>query len=460
MNNLFRITKDNVNNFLIEYSKNKQNNENNYKNKNKTKISKIIKEPKNDLNLNISKYLEKNDKNIEKNHNHTKLGKEQPIEVNFNYEKKENNQLNPNNKELKFNCEIKKTKIETETEIVDDNNKQKSIKKQYPNINSVNKTVDKQYLSEIKNNSNSNIDNNDKKKIMFEYGRSGIKMDRLKKSMKYNLNVLSSVDNMIKSFLDFNPKLKLNTILSNNQNDSDREKKIYWNSDGQIVIEKNYFFNVNINDKKDNPIYKKYNLIDFGYIKIYDITFTEEFINKHKIPSLNSIITFSENIKHFLKLIKLFEHTDQYKIKINQFGNSNLRDIFLQNLPSIILNINDKKNLFNSSDNKFTFYIKITQTKTIAFIIDKEEKIIFYLNSIEKNLSGYIFFYVVALDSKYKIINLNKLNLIQKNNVKIKKNKIYKNIKNKKQYVIKEKSSDISDFSDSNEFLKPQVLEV
>lgn len=477
MNNLFRITKDNVNNFFIEHSKNKQNNENKTKNKTKTKTksSKIIKEQKNDfninsnsnLNLHISKYLEKNDRVIDQIYNQNKFGQEQPIKVNFNYEKKENKQLNQNNNELKINCEIKKTKIETE--IVDtnktinkitDNNKKKSIENQYQNINFFNKTVDKKYINEIKDNvmSDNNNDSRDNKKIIFEYGKSGIKIDRLKKSMKFNLNVLSSIDNMIKSFLDFNPKLKLNTLSSNNKNDSDKEKKIYWNSDGQIILEKNYFFNVNINDKKDNQKYKKYNLIDFGYIKIYNITFTEEFINKHKIPSLNSIITFSDNIKHFLKLLKLFEHTDQYKIKINQFGNHNLREIFLQHLPSIILNINEKKNLFNSSDNKFTFYIKITQTKTTAFVIDKEEKIIFYLNSVEKDLSGYIFFYVIALDSKYKIINLNKLNLTEKDDIKAKnekRNKDNKNIKNKKQYMMKEKSSDISDFSDSNEFIKP-----
>lgn len=452
MNNLFRITKDNVNNFFIEYSKNKQNNKNNHKHKtktkNKSKLSKIVKEPKNNFNLNtnlnISRYLEHDNKIIEKIYNQNKSYEEkQHIKANFNYEKK-NNQLNTINKELKFNCEIKKIK----TEIITNNDKQKSNENQYINKNSVNKIVN--------NLNNDSVSDNNKKNI-FEYGRSGIKMDRLKKSMKYNLNVLAHIDDMIKSFLDFNPKLKLNTIISYNEKDLDKEKKIYWNSNGHILIEKNNFFNINIQDKKDNMMYKKYNLIDFGYIKIYDITFTEEFINKHKIPSLNSIITFSDNIKHFLKLIKLFEHTDQYKIKINQFGNHNLREIFLQHLPSIILNINEKKNLFNSSDNKFTFYIKITQTKTTAFVIDKEQKIICYLNSVEKNLSGYIFFYVIALDSKYKIINLNKLNLTLNKNMN--SNKVKKNIKNKKQHVIKEKSSDVSDFSDSNDFIKSHVLE-
>lgn len=448
MNNLFRITKDNVNNFFIEYSKNKQNNENENKTKTKTKSkSQIIKESKNDLNLNsnlnISKYLEQNNKIIEQIYNQNKLGQEkQPIKANFNYEKKQNNRQNPIMEELNFNCEIKKDK----TDILDTKITNNIMNNNNPESNK------KQYVVGIKD--KTNIVNIGGKKILFEYGKSGIKIDRLKKSMKYNLNVLSSIDNMIKSFLDFNPKLKLNTILSDNKNNLDTEKKIHFNSDGQISIEKNMFFNVNICDKKNNNNYKKYNLIDFGYIKIYDIKFTEEFINKHKIPSLNSIITFSDNIKHFLKLIKLFEHTDKYKIKINQFGNHNLGEIFLQHLPSIILNINEKKNLFNSSDNKFTFYIKITESKTTAFIIDKEEKIMCYLNSVEKNLSGYIFFNIIALDSKYKIINLNKLNSTEKDNIKLKKN----NIKIKKVKVEKKKSSEISDFSDSNDFIKPKVF--
>ena len=111
-----------------------------------------------------------------------------------------------------------------------------------------------------------------------------------------------------------------------------------------------------------------------------------------------------------MKLIKLIVHTDKYKTKINQFGKFDLKYIISQNIQSIILNINEKNNLFNSTDKKYTFYIKVSETKTTAFIIDKETKIICYINSIEKNSSGYIFFYVMSLDSKYKIINHNKIN--------------------------------------------------
>lgn len=294
-------------------------------------------------------------------------------------------------------------------------NKSKSIEN-YNNKNKINK-IDK--IKQLNS-------NNDKK--IIEYGKTTIKAERLKKSMKHNLYKISSIDNIIKCFIDFNPKLKLNAI-----NDKFNNKKIYWNDKGHIITEKDELY-VCINNKS-NKI-NKYKLIDFGYIKFYGIEFTDEFINKHKIPSLNSIFTFSDNINHFFKLIKLFEYTDKYKIKINQYGKYNFNEIIIKYLPSIILNINKKINLFDSFDNKFTFYIKITDDKTTAFVIDKKEKIICYLNSVEKKTSGYIFFYIIDINTKYKIVDFNKIIEPDKINNLDKKSNL----------------SNISDFTDSKEF--------
>ena len=399
MNNLFKITKDNVDNFFTEYNKNKQN-----------KINKTITKIKNKSNNNKQNLIS----------------------------------------QMKQSQQIKSTKPNFNCEIIKNNNDE---------IKPLN---DKNYISKQINSIKSNVDNNsidkNKNKIIFEYGKSKIKLDILKKLMKKNLNILNNIDNIIKNFLNSNPKLKLNTIINDNKNGSD--KKIYWNNSGQIIIESEKNFNVILNrnkkttenekitEKKNEKIKitnneKKYNLIDFGYIKIYDINFTEEFIYKHKIPSFNSIFTFSDNIKHFLKLIKLLDYTNKYKIKINQFSNQNLSDIIYQNLPIIISNIDEKKNLFDSIDKKFTFYIKITMEKTIAFIINKKEKLLYFFNSVEKKLSGYIFFYILNIDIEYKIINLNKSN-------KINSNIINSNIINEiKPKIINEINSSISDFSDS-----------
>lgn len=397
MDNLFRITKNNVNNCFIEYNNKKQNDIH------KLKSSKILKSNTNNLSSQ-NKIINKIDK----------IYNQQPTDK-------------------KFNCDIKK--INDDEKIIKINNNQKN------NNISKNIEINNDNIFKITNNLNQKNNNINDKKIIFEYGKSCIKVDILKKSMKFNLNILILIDKITKNFLNFNKNIKLNKLIKNNDIIDDR--KIHDDENGKIIVEANKFINIIVNDKLNNNLddvnKKKYNLIDFGYVKLYDIKFTEEFINKQKIPMLNSIMTFSDNIHHFLKLIKLFSYTDKYKIKINQFGNYNMIDVIKDNIPSIILNLNDKKNIFNTPDKKYTFYIKILQTSTSSFIIDKENKIICYFNSINNNSSGYIFFYVMHLDSKYKIINFNKQHTSKK-------------IKSSKKKQIK-KSSSISDFTDDSNFL-------
>ena len=395
MNNLFRITKNNVDDFFIEYQKNKNKNKKNEnkknENENKNKILKTHNNTKENTNEII---ITHNNINFKNNTNKEILNHSKPLEINFNYEK--NNKTKDIKINNNFNCEIKKNIYESQLI---------GYQKNF-NLNNNNDNIkSKENTKSLSNN----------KKIILEFGKSSIKLNRLKKSMKHNFNILFLINQIIVSFINFNPKLKLNNLFKiYNENNQNKENinKIHWNSKGKIIIESNSFLNVIINEKIKNTEekynLKKYNLIDFGYIKLYGITFTEEFINKNKIPSFDSIIKFSDNIRHFLKLIKLLSYTNKYKIKINQLGNYDFYDVIYKNLPSIILNINEKKNLFDSTDKKYTFYLKILETKTISFIIDKEEKIIFYINSIEKKTSGYIFFYVMALDSKYKIIDYNK----------------------------------------------------
>lgn len=417
MNNLFRITKDNVSDIFIEYSKNKNIHETEKNLKKKQKILKI----KNNV----------GEPNIIKPQLKPQINS---IIPNFGYEKN----VQPSNVHINknFNCEIEKIlndNIENETKL---------------KINQTNNTYNDLPISSVSSQTTNNVN-----KIILEYGKSAIKPDVLKKSMSKNLNILSHIDELIRNFLDCNPKLNLNTLIDKNENNSNNSSinsnnKIYYNNSGKITIENKKKFNIELYDKKSNKE-KKYNLIDFGYIKLYDINFTHEFVNKHKIPSFESIITFSDNIKHFLKLIKLLEYTDKYKIKINQLNNTIIQDIIYKNLPSIITGISEKKNLFNSTDKKFTFYIKIMVEKTTAFIIDKKEKLLYFFNSIETNSSGYIFFYVLNVDSKYKIINLNKIHKTSKKNPNKHKTTKTKKVKE----IVKDKSSNISDFSNSDKFV-------
>jgi hypothetical protein len=460
MNNLFRITKDNVNNLLTEYNKNKQNN----KNIDKTHLSKKLKKSKtlhSQKKINSTDLMEPIDliNSIDKYIHTPKILQtktQTKTQTNFNCEKNKTFQSN-NLVGKNFNC---------------DNNKI-TIKPVQNDINKINNIL----ISNLSGKTNQDVDlelnlvqdhEQNTNKLIIKYGKSSIKLDKLKKSMGNNLKLLKQLDNMVKFFLDFYPKLKLSSLIKNNDNNNlNTNKKIYTNDNGYIIIESNKYFNIVLN-KKNTLDEKKFNLIDFGYIKLYDVKFTDEFIFKHKIPSIDSIITYSDNIKHFLKLIKLFEYTNKYKIKINQFDKNNFLDIIFQNLPIILTNINEKVNLFNSIDKKFTFYLKITLLKTIAFIIDKKEKLLYYINTIENNSSGYVFFYILKIDSKYKIIDLNKINNTDKTykinktdkTDKTDKIKIIKKNNNnngdnndiKKNKIIKEKSSSISDFTDSEKF--------
>lgn len=427
MNNLFRITKDNVDNYLHEYNKYKKNkiikntqvpnNKNNKKEliKIKTQAQPISIFDKVDINefiksaqynkFNQPVHLMQHTLQKEQVKQEEQTKQIQPNTINNNNYKNIQNILN---EKKYFNCEIK-------------NN----------NPNNINKLIEKNNISNL---INKNYESDDKNKIIFEYGKSGIKLDKLKKSMSKNLKILNKIDEMIRNFLDFNPKLKLFTLIKDeleNQNETNAQK-IHWNNMGQIIIESNKYFNIEFNEKN-----KKYNLVDFGYIKIFDINFTNEFVLKHRIPTIDSIISFSDNIRHFLKLIKLLEYTNKYKIKINQlkinnYDKTNLIDIIYQNLPEILINISEKKNIFNSLDKKFTFYFKITMEKTIGFILDKKDKLLHYFSSIENNESGYVFFYTVEIDSDYKIINLNR-------------------IKKQNKQIIKNNSS-ISNFTDFTDF--------
>lgn len=370
MNNLFRITQDNLNDFFIEYKKNK------------------TKKIDNKTTKNINMFKSKYNKNMNKKNNNI---------IEYNNDKLEQNIFIPSQIKKNLNYELKNTN----TEIYTDNN-----------TKNINTHVDN--TDEKKNNNKTNkIDL--ERKIILEYGKSGIKLDQFKKIMKKNLLILFKIDDIIRNFLNLNPKINLNNLIKNELNNGQENnllnlKKIHHNREGEIFIESNKFFNVILHKKKDNNIInKKYNLINFGFVKLFDINFTDDFLHKNKIPSFNSIINFSENKRHFLKLIKLLEYTDKYKIKINQLnGNFDFEKIFYKNLPLIILNLNEKKNTFNSPDKNFSFYIKITGIDIYAFILDKKEKLIHFFNTIETKKSGFILFYTLRVNNDYKIINLNK----------------------------------------------------
>ena len=159
-----------------------------------------------------------------------------------------------------------------------------------------------------------------------------------------------------------------------------------------------------------NNISGIYKIIDCGFLKFFVINIINDFLKKNKIPNLESIVNYSDNIKHFSKIIKILSDIKNYKFKVNCTGKLSFTNLIDTYLPDILLELNLKKDIFEY-DKNLTFYIKVYDTHTIAFIIDKLSKLIYYICTIENNskLSEYIFFYIFELDDDYKIINQEKI---------------------------------------------------
>ena len=79
-----------------------------------------------------------------------------------------------------------------------------------------------------------------------------------------------------------------------------------------------------------NKISGFYKIIDCGFIKFYDIKINDEYLNKNKIPNIDSILNHSDNINHILKIIKIFINQDNFKTKSNHMGNINFLNLIEQ----------------------------------------------------------------------------------------------------------------------------------
>lgn len=329
-----------------------------------------------------------------------------------------NNQTNTSTQNINFNCEIA-NKIDNNNNLNNintqnyDNNILRFYKtEQNINIFEKNNIIQNNFNNNVViKNKNKNEDKNDNKRVVWEFGKSGIKVDRLKKYMGRNLAILFYLNNIFIDFVDYHQGIDLSTMIDkfkvfkDNSNELNGSKCLYWNNFGSIILKSNDLY-VKIDKHKISGIYE---ILDCGFLKFYDVDFTDEFLKKNKIPDFNSILLHPDNIKHFSKIIKLLTYGKNFKTKSNFINNIDFTDILKFFLPNIIEKINNKQDLFDSNNN-FTFYIKIYDTHTKAFLIDKNSKLIYYLMSVENSskLNGYLFIYILQLDSKYRILNIKK----------------------------------------------------
>lgn len=397
MNNLFRINQNNVQDFLDNYNKSTYKTIKNSSTKvnNKTKITNKPKsKPYPTLN-NISNQISmQNQIQLQNINQINKKG----LELEHDIEKKYNYNYNYENIKKKDEIEID---FKNKNIITNNNNIIGNNKNTFQINNSVNEIGNK-----IFSQNNVTIKKKESKsgeKILWEFGKSGIKMEKLKKPMVKNLAILSYVHKIFVDFIDRNKSVNLSEVFEHFKTKSDNiDKPIYSSSKGNLNILANSIY-LNLDKKKISGMYK---LVDCGYVKLFDSNITEEYLRKNKIPNLDSILSHSDNIKHFSKIIKIFNNPNLFKSKSNSMGELNWINLINEFLPEILLNFDEKKDIFDFESKKFSFYIKIYETHSKAFVIDKNTKLIYFINTLEnysKN-NGYLFFYVCELDSKYKII--------------------------------------------------------
>jgi len=230
--------------------------------------------------------------------------------------------------------------------------------------------------------------------------------------LKKNLIILNEVNNLFVQFIKSNPDINIDYIKSNLSN----HREIFSNQSGKLTTNSENI-TIQINTDKTTG---KFHLVDFGFTKIKNIELNNSILNKYKIPNFDSILNFSDNIKHIFKTLKIFS-TNSFKISTKSlFNKLELDKILFEDMYDTIKQVLLNDSIFKS-DEKYMLYVKIFDTSSNAFFIDKTDKLMYYITSLEKhsvkNPSVSIFYYVFELDHKYKIINHNKSkNIIKYNN--------------------------------------------
>ena len=430
MNNLFRISQDNLENYFNQ-NKQHEHHKNIKLNNNNTKTTKIHKNNSNNAN-NANNANNLNYLNI---HTNFKLqNKENNYVKNLINTETDNNNNNNNNKNNKYfnsnynydefkNIEIihNLNKNENENKYLYRNKDNENIFLIKNNFSQHNKIFSDKNISNINNNIK-NRENKTNDKLLWEFGKSGIKLTKLKKPMIRNLAILFYIHNIFAEFVHKYKFVNLSNISVQLKNISNNiDKPIYSNPNGYLNLLNNSIY-IGLGKEKIKGLYK---FIDCGYVKLYDLdsSFNEDYLKKNKIPGFDFFLSYSDNPKHISKILKIFNNTNLFKIKSNssnsEFDWTNLTNSFL---PEILFDINEKKNIFDSDINKnFSFYIKVYETHSKAFVIDKNTKMIYYINTVENNkkMHGYLFYYVLQLDSNYNIVNCSVPNIIQENHQNI-----------------------------------------
>lgn len=256
---------------------------------------------------------------------------------------------------------------------------------------------------EKKNVDDKNINNNKDRKssiLYWSHGNTGIKLTYFNKIMSNNLAKLFYIDDIFMEFINLGNKSKnsVKKLFNNNTNLKYSLKNgILTSNEGKVSIK--------INIPKING---NYDIIDAGFSLISNINIDEIDLKKERIPTLDSVISHNDNVNYILKITKIFNLNKKYSISTNavneEFNYTNIinkSDVIIRNYID-----NGKKNRLLKSNINTAFYIRVHNNRGKAFIIDKENELIYYITENEDFTKNQIFirYYILKINKEMKII--------------------------------------------------------
>jgi len=229
----------------------------------------------------------------------------------------------------------------------------------------------------------------------WEYGNSGLKIKNFNKIMSKNLSILYYLDKTFSELVEqeqitvkkiFNKKFTQTfTVGSNN------------------IICSNGNVSIQLTHNKISGLYK---LVEAGISTIENIRILPEELNKLKIPNLSDVLDNLDNVKLIIKItniLNLYHNFDMTDDVSNL--NFNLYKMILNSLNIISkYRDEDKEKKLLKSNSKTAFYTKIYDLRGKAFVLDGENKLIYYITETELENKIIFKYYVFNISDNWKII--------------------------------------------------------
>lgn len=208
-------------------------------------------------------------------------------------------------------------------------------------------------------------------KLYWEYGNTGLKIQKFKKKMSRNLSIMYHIDLLFNEYIDTVLTNSYTKLFSKNTNTKyDLKNGSIKSHDGKVIATLTH-----------NKLTGSYDVLEAGFISLSDIILTEKKLKQNSIPNLESILSHKENIYHITKIIKLFTLEKKMMTIKSNISNDDSYEKITTNANSYLENLinHNKKNKILKSNINSGFYIKMYNNHGKGFIIDGYNNIIYYV---------------------------------------------------------------------------------